>query len=193
MSRLTRRLPPKNYNQTTTKWCNICYSCDSYQFLSTLISHTYKITEISGSFRRPMLYPIELQAQDSASVILRTNPCQLPSGVLRTPTSKARVRGFHLALPGQYQGSNRLIPALGGQAPTAFAGLLRSGERIPTCRTDTPPAARASSSLNAAGTSTSGTSEKKSLSSGKLRYVAALVRHYWVKATIRQAYKKVRW
>jgi hypothetical protein len=68
MSSFDHRLPLKNYNQTTTKRRHIYESCDVYQSVSAEIGDIYEIMEISTSFRRPMLYPIELQAQALARV-----------------------------------------------------------------------------------------------------------------------------
>ena len=46
----------KNYNQTTTKRCDICESCDIYQSVSAAIRNSYKIARISPSFTKPVLY-----------------------------------------------------------------------------------------------------------------------------------------
>ena len=39
----------KNYNQTTTKRCNICKSCDIYQLLSNGNNDTYERKRILGN------------------------------------------------------------------------------------------------------------------------------------------------
>ncbi len=52
----------KNYNQTTTKRCDICDLCDIYQLLSAEIGDIYVRRGFLMSLRRPTLYPIELQA-----------------------------------------------------------------------------------------------------------------------------------
>jgi hypothetical protein len=65
MSFLDNRLPLKSYNQTTTKRCHICESCDIYESVSAEIGYSCEIAGIWGSFRKPMLYPTELRARQS--------------------------------------------------------------------------------------------------------------------------------
>jgi len=76
---LDNRLPLKSYNQTTTKRCHICESCDIYQLLSAEISVSYEIAGIWGSFRNPLLYPTELRARLERSITPFANNCQQPT------------------------------------------------------------------------------------------------------------------
>jgi len=62
MTFLDNRLPLKNYNQTTTKTCYICESCDIYQLLSAEIGYIYEIMKISTRPEQPPVQPAQLHA-----------------------------------------------------------------------------------------------------------------------------------
>ena len=47
-------LPLKNYNETTTKRCDICESCDIYQLLSAAIADSYGISPFLRSLFSPL-------------------------------------------------------------------------------------------------------------------------------------------
>jgi hypothetical protein len=55
MSSLDGRLPLKNYNQTTTKGCDICDFWDFYHSVSTEIRNSYEKGGIQVGFMNPML------------------------------------------------------------------------------------------------------------------------------------------